>query len=153
MERLSHKLAALALIGSVALAPSTPAEAASLKMIAGTWEIAGTPDPGGCAPPPFTGFATISADGILTALDPMLGAGVGEAFRTGPKSFGTGFFTYLKPAPGVVLKVEVQGELELMDESAAAGRFRTLLTNPDSDTVVCVYEGDLAASRLEPSAY
>jgi hypothetical protein len=153
MNRLLHKLTALALIGTTAVATSAPAEASFVPKIAGTWEIAGTPDPGGCAPPPFIGLATIAVDGTLTTVDPQLGPGVGEAFRIGPKRYGTGFFTYLNPAPGVVLNVEVQGELEPIGDSQAAGRFRTILSDPGTGTVVCVYEGDLAASRLEPAAY
>lgn len=153
MNRLLHKLSALALIGTSALVPSGHAEASFVPKIAGTWEIAGTPDPGGCAPPPFIGLATVAVDGTLTTVDPQLGPGVGEAFRIGPNRYGTGFFTYLSPAPGVVLNVEVQGELEPVGDFEATGRFRTILSDPGTGDVICVYEGDLAATRLEPSAY
>ena len=153
MNRLLHKLTAVALMSTATLAAPAPAEAAFVPKIAGAWEIAGTPDPGGCAPPPFIGLASIAIDGTLITVDPNLGAGVGEAFRLGPKRFGTGFFSYLSPAPGVTLKLEVQGELELMNSSEAEGRFRTMISDPGTDEIVCVYEGDLAASRLDPAAY
>ncbi len=159
MKRLAHKLTALALLSSAALAPVASAEAAFVPKAAGTWEIVGTPDappPGetSCGPTaPFSNFASITLAGALTTVDPFLGTGVGEAFRTGRNSYGVGFFITASPAPGVVINVEVQGELELVNKDEGAGRFRTILTDPVSGFPFCEYEGALVALRLQPTSY
>lgn len=159
MKRLAHKLAALALLSTAALAPVASAEAAFVPKVAGTWEIIGTPDappPGetSCGPAnPFSNFASITLAGALTTVDPVLGTGVGEAFRNGRKTYGVGFFLTASPAPGVFINVEVQGALELVNKDEGAGRFRTILSDPVSGAPFCVYEGALVAFRLQPTAY
>lgn len=154
MQRLSHKLAAMALIVSVATLPSQPAEARFVSKIAGTWQLTGTPDPGGCGPSSsFSNIASITLAGTLTNVDPVLGAGVGEAFKNGPKMYGVGFYTYLSPAPGITLIVEVQGELELINKNEGLGQFRTIVSDPNGFIPDCVYEGALEATRLQPAAY
>lgn len=159
MKKLSHKLAVLALTGTATLAPMASAEAGFVPRVAGTWEVVGTPDalPEGAQPcgptTPFSGYASITLAGALTATDPVLGTGVGEAFRIGKKTYGTGFFIAANPAPGMFFNVEVQGTLELLNKDEGAGRFRTIFSDPVSGAPFCVYEGDLAAFRLEPMAY
>jgi hypothetical protein len=152
MKRLSHKVALLALAAAVAYAPLVTVQAANLPQVAGTWQILGIPDEGGCGPDdPFGGIASISLDGTVVTADPFLGPGFGEAYRVSGDRYAVGFF--ISPAPPVFFRTEVQSELELINQDQASGRFRTLFADPVSGEPFCVYEGDLTAQRLEPTGY
>lgn len=155
MNRVTQKLATLALVATVlAFASGTVNAGPAVHKIAGTWELVGTPDPGGCGPStPFTNVATIARSGQITNVDPLLGSGVGQAFKLGKKFYGAGFFGFINPAPGVTLRYEVQSTLKLINFGEAAGKFRSIITDPNGIFPECVYEGTIQGSRLFPMPY
>ncbi len=154
MKRLTQKLTSLFLVAALlSFAAGTASAAAFVPKIAGTWEITGTPDPGGCGPStPFTNVAVITLGGQVTNVDPALGAFVGQAYKLGKKTYAVGFFGYLSPAPGLNLRLEVQGTLKLVNPGEAAGKFRSIVTDPMGNPQ-CVYEGTIEGTRLVPMPY
>jgi hypothetical protein len=132
-------------IGSPAAHASNGAAA-----IAGTWEISGNPEPT-CGVGPFINLASISKDGVLINVDPVVGTGVGEVQRLGGKEFAVGFFGFLNSGMAI-LRYEVKGRLTLIDASQAAGTFTATITDP-LGAPICVYGGTLAATRLVPDLF
>ena len=132
MKRLTQKLSALLLIAAtLPFTVGTASAATAVPKVAGTWEITGTPYPDGCGPSSsFTNVANISLGGQITNVDPLLGAFVGQAQKLSATDYGIGFFGYLSPAPGLVLNLEVQATLQLVNPGKAAGKFRSIITDP-----------------------
>lgn len=134
---------------------TAPAHAGgNVRGLAGTWEITGTPDPTPCGPQaPFTNLTSISRDGAIINVDPAVGVGVGKAYRMGWKQFAVGFFGYMQPAPGLLLKYEVQGSAKLQNLGEFAGKFRTIVTDTAGILPDCVFEGDIVAFRQVAMPY
>ncbi len=155
MKRLTQKLTSLILVTAVLSFASGTANAGSfVPRIAGTWEIVGTPDPGGCGPQtPFTNVSTVTFGGQITNVDPVLGASVGQVYRLGKKTYAVGFFGFINAAPGVILNLEVQGTLKLINLGEAAGKFRSIVTDPNGIIPDCVYEGTIQGTRLVAMPY
>lgn len=155
MTRLPQKFAALVgalMMASLAIAGSQHAGAG--PHLAGVWEITGTPDPGGCGPAgSFENIVAIGTDGLLTNVDPDVGIGVGDVYRLTGDTFVVGFFGYLTPAPGVILRYEIQATAELLDPGTFAGQFRTIVKDTAGAIPDCVYEGTVAGERLVPMPY
>lgn len=118
--------------------------------IAGTWEISGNPEPT-CGVGPFVNLASISKDGVLVNVDPVVGTGVGEVHRLGGKEFGVGFFGFINDGI-TILRYEVKGRLTLIDAGQAAGTFTATISDPFG-TPLCAYDGTLAATRLVPDLF
>lgn len=154
MKRLTQEMTSLFLVAAVLAFTTGSASAASfMPKFAGTWEITGTPDPGGCGPStPFTNVATVALGGEVTNVDPVLGASVGQAYRLGKKAYAVGFFGFISPAPGVTLKLEVQATLKPLNPGEVAGKFRSIITDPNG-VPQCVYEGTIEGARLVPMPY
>lgn len=122
--------------------------------LAGVWEITGTPDPGGCGPSDtFENVVTISIDGSITNVDPVVGTGVGDAYRLNNNDYVIGFFGYMSPAPGVTLRYEIQGTAKLVNPGTFTARFRAIVTDIDGVIPDCVYEGSVVGERLVPMPY
>ena len=155
MKRVTQKLATLALVAIVLPFAFGTANAGSfVPKMAGTWEIVGTPDPGGCGPSmPFTNVTNVTRDGQIMNVDPVLGASVGQAYKLGKKTYGVGFFGFINPAPGLTLRLEVQSTLKLINLGEVAGKFRSIITDPNGIIPECVYEGTIEGSRLVPMPY
>ena len=155
MKRVTQKLATLALVAIVLPFAFGTANAGSfVPKMAGTWEIVGTPDPGGCGPSmPFTNVTNVTRDGQIMNVDPVLGASVGQAYKLGKKTYGVGFFGFINPAPGLTLRLEVQSTLKLINLGEVAGKFRSIITDPNGIIPECVYEGTIQGSRLVPMPY
>ncbi len=155
MKRVTQKLATLTLVAAVLPFAFGTANAGSfVPKIAGTWEIVGTPDPGGCGPSmPFTNVTTVTPGGQITNVDPFLGASVGQAYKLGNKAYAVGFFGFITPAPGVILKLEVQATLKLINLGEVAGKFRSIVTDPNGIFPECVYEGTIQGTRLVAMPY
>lgn len=117
----------------------------AMQTLAGTWEISGNPEPT-CGTGPFVNLASISADGTLTNVDPVIGTGVGEVHRLGGKEFGVGFFGFINSGMAI-LRYEVKGRLTLVNSGEASGTFTTTLYDP-LGAPICAYDGTLAATRL-----
>ncbi len=145
------KYAAISFLGLAAATASTNASAGFVGQINGTWELTGTPDPNTCNAPSFVNLATITIDGKITNIDPVLGAGVGEAYRLTRRTYAVGFFGFI-PSDQGVLRYEVQGTLKREDWSHVTGRFRTILFLPTGDAF-CEYEGSIEGFRLVPMPY
>ena len=150
-----RKTAFSLLLASATLVTTTPeAEAGFVPLVAGTWEISGTPAANNCGiNDPFTNVAVISFDGTIVNSDPIVGTAVGEVFRKGRLTYGVGFFGAFSPAPGVLVKYEVQGTLDANWDGTATGQFRTILTQVGSPFPPCVYEGTLTGHKLSPMSY
>lgn len=155
MKRLTQKLTCLLLSTAVlTLATGTASAGTAVPKIAGTWEIVGTPDAGGCGPStPFTNVTTVTRDGTIINVDPALGATVGQAYKLGEKMYAIGFFGFISPAPGITLRLEVQSTLTPVNSGVAAGRFRSIVTDPNGMIPDCVYEGTISGTRLVPMPY
>ena len=82
-----------------------------------------------------------------------MGTAVGEVFRIGRRTYGVGFFGFIAPAPGVVLKYEVQGTLEASWGGTASGRFRTIVSDTNGVIPSCTYEGVIEGQKLSPMPY
>lgn len=154
MKRLTQILISLFLAAAafavVPMASATP----PVPALAGTWEITGTPNPGGCGPSTaFTNVATVTRDGHVINVDPSLGTFVGEAYQLGDKTFAVGFFGFISPIPGVRLNLEVQGTLEIAGPGQVTGNFRSTVSDPNGIFPECVYEGTIAGTRLIPMPY
>lgn len=143
------------LLASATLFTTAPdAEAGFVPFVAGTWQISGTPAPNNCnVTDPFTNVAVISFDGTIVNSDPVVGTGVGEVFRIGRFKYGVGFFGAFSPAPGALVKYEVQGTLNANWDGTASGQFRTILTQVGSPFPPCVYEGTLTGYKLSPMQF
>jgi hypothetical protein len=157
MKKSARKLTCL-LISATTLTFAAGMASASpaVPKLAGTWEIVGTPDPGGCGPTsPFTGLTTITPDGSLTNVDPdpAVSTTVGQAYKLGKHMYAIGFFGYLNPAPGITLRIEVQSTLTDSSPGETAGRFRSIVTDPNGIIPECVYEGTISGTRLVPMPY
>ena len=154
MKRLPQKWIVTLLLSATAILGGAPASAGWVgPQLAGAWEITGTPDPGGCGPSDtFVNVVTISADGSITNVDPVVGTGVGSSYRLGNK-FVVGFFGFLSPAPGLTLRYEVQGTTTLVSPGTFSGRFRTIVTDPNGMIPDCIYEGAIGGTRLVPMPY
>ena len=158
MKRVSQKWIALVLVGIAVAAGSADAHAGGVgPKLAGVWETVGTPDPNTCLPPPstapFVNVSTIGLDGTVTNVDPDVGTGVGGAYRVRGKRYVLGFFGFLSPAPGVLLRYEVQGRLKLVNRGHFVGRFRTIFSDPNGIGPDCVFEGTIEGHRLVPMPY
>ena len=157
MKKPTRQLTSLLISATALMLAAGEASAApAVPKIAGTWEIVGTPDPGGCGPTsPFTGLTTITPDGYVTNVDPdpAVSATVGQAYKLGKKMYAIGFFGYLNPAPGITLHIEVQSTVTDSGPGEAAGRFRSIVTNPNGIFPECVYEGTITGTRLAPMPY
>ena len=142
-------------LASMAMFSAAPAARAGfVPLVAGSWQITGTPAPNSCGvTDPFTNFSVISFDGTMVNVDPVVGSSVGEVFRTGRLTYGVGFFGTFSPAPGVVVQYEVHGTLEANWDGTASGQFRTTLTTVGAPFPPCTYEGTIAAHKLSPMAY
>lgn len=122
--------------------------------VAGTWQITGTPAPNNCnVDNPFINFSVITRDGTMVNTDPDVGTAVGEAFRIGRSTYGVGFFGFIAPGPGILLKYEVQGTLRVRFDGTANGRFRTIVSDVAGVMPSCVYEGTIDAQKLSPLPY
>ena len=148
-------MAAVLLIGATLALASGPAAAGSfVPQLAGTWEITGTPDPGGCGPQdPFVNFTSITLGGTLINADPEVGTSVGEVYRIGRNRYAVGFFGFINAGPGLTLQYEVQGTLKRINPGEAAGKFRTTVIDPSGVIPDCTYEGTISAIRLVPMPY
>ncbi len=145
-------LLALAFVASLAASPANAAP--NVGALAGTWEITGTPQPTACGPAvPFTNLTSIGRNGEIVNVDPAVGIGVGEAYRTGPKVYAVGFFGFITPAPGIMLKYEVQANATLVNSGEFNGQFRTIVTDTAGVIPDCVFEGDIVAFRQVPMPY
>jgi hypothetical protein len=157
MNKPIRKLTCLLISATALTFVAAGASAApAVPKIAGTWEIVGTPDPGGCGPTStFTGLTTITPDGFVTNVDadPAVSTTVGQAYKLGNKLYAIGFFGYLNPAPGITLRIEVQSTVTDSSPGEAAGRFRSIVTDPNGIFPDCVYEGTIAGTRLVPMPY
>lgn len=155
MKRLPQKWAAMLLIMTTTMLGAGQASAGWVgPRIAGVWEIVGTPDGPSCGPTnPFTNLATITIDGTITNVDPVLGASVGEAYRLGGRKYALGFFGFIPLGPGAVLRYEVQGTGKLINTGEVAGRFRTTITDPAGVIPDCIYEGTITGTRLVAVPY
>lgn len=155
MNRLPQKIAAVLLIGITFALTSGPAAAASfVPKLAGTWEITGTPELGGCGPQePFTNISSISVGGTLTNSDPNIGTSLGEVHKTGRKRYTVGFFGFISLAPGMALVYEVQGTVKRINPGEFGGKFRTTVTDPMGAIPSCTYEGTIHGTRLVPMPY
>ena len=120
------------------------------KVISGTWEISGNPEPT-CGVGPFVNLASISRDGTMINVDPLVGTGVGEVHRLGGKKFGVGFFGFINDGV-VILRYEVKGRLTLINRGEATGTFTATISDP-SGAPICAYDGTLAATRLVPDLF
>ena len=120
------------------------------KVLAGTWEISGNPEPT-CGVGPFVNLASITGDGAMINVDPVIGTGVGEVHRLGGKKFGVGFFGFINNGT-VILRYEVKGRLTLINAGEANGTFTTTISDP-SGAPLCAYNGTLAATRLVPDLF
>lgn len=154
MKRLPQIGIVTLLLSAIAVFGGATASAGQIgPQVAGAWEITGTPDSSVCGPSdPFVNVVTISADGSIVNVDPLVGTGVGSGYRLG-NQFVVGFFGFISPAPGLTLRYEVQGTTELTSPNAFAGRFRTIVTDPNGVIPDCVYEGTISGSRLVPMPY
>ena len=122
--------------------------------VAGPWQINGTPAPNECGVDnPFVNFSVISRDGTMVNTDPAVGTSVGEVFRLSRLTYGVGFFGFIAPAPGVLLKYEVQGTLRVRFDGTANGRFRTIVSDVAGVGPSCIYEGTIDAQKLSPLPY
>jgi hypothetical protein len=111
--------------------------------LAGTWEVAGTPDPSSMVDP-FVNLARISRDGSIVNVDPTEGAAVGEWRRVGPRTYTVTFYGFF---PGN-LRFKVEGLVELSHGgNRFSGPFVTELSD-SSGNVVFSFGGEVDASRL-----
>ncbi len=145
------RYATITFFGLVAATASMNASAGWVGQLNGTWNLTGTPDPNVCDAPAFVNLATITVDGKIINVDPGLGAGVGEAYRLGRRTYAVGFFGFI-PSPQGLLRYEVQGTARLQDSSHFTGRFRTILFDP-ANNPFCEYEGSIEGFRLVPMPY
>ena len=120
------------------------------QALAGTWEISGNPEPT-CGVGPFVNLASISGDGTLINVDPVVGTGVGEVHRLGGKAFGVGFFGFINNGTAI-LRYEVKGKLMLINAGEATGTFTATISDPQG-APICAYDGTLAATRLVPDLF
>lgn len=155
MKIPTQKLTCLLLAAFVlTAAPGTAAAGPAVPRIAGTWEIVGTPDPGGCGPSEtFVNITTVTREGFVSNVDPVIGASVGQAYKLGKKRYAIGFFGFISPAPGLTLRLEVQSTLRQLNAGEATGRFRSIVTDPNGIIPECVYEGTISGNRLVPMPY
>jgi len=144
-------LATLVVLG--ALTALNPAEASNGNVgpLSGVWEIQGTPDANPCGVAPFLNVASITRDGIITNVDPLVGIAVGEAYRLKKRKFAAGFFGFINDN-GAILRYEVQGTLKLINAGQLAGKFRATLFDP-TNTPFCTYEGTISGARLVAVPY
>ena len=154
MTALRTTIFSLLLAPAISFATAPAAQAGFTPLIAGTWQITGTPAPNACGvDDPFTNVAAISFDGTIVNSDPVVGTALGEAFRIGRRTYGVGFFGAFSPAPGVLVQYEVQGTLEANWDGTASGQFRTILTQVGSPFPPCTYEGTIEGYKLSPMAF
>ncbi len=154
MTAIRKTVLSLVMASATFLSAAPDAEAGFVPLIAGTWQISGTPNANPCGiNDPFTNVAVISFDGTIVNSDPAVGTAVGEVFRTGRFKYGVGFFGAFSPAQGVLVKYEVQGTLNANWDGTATGQFRTILTQVGSPLPPCVYEGTISAQKLSPMSY
>ena len=139
------------LLGLAAAGFSAPAQASNVGRLAGAWEIQGTPDANPCGAVPFTNLATITRDGQIVNVDPVLGAAVGSSYRIAPRRFAVGFFGFINSPQGV-LRYEVQGTLKIVDPGEVKGDFRTFIVDA-ANNPVCSYEGEIVGYRQVPLPY
>ncbi len=152
MTRKMIRIAAVAVFGFLAAGASANASAGWVGPLSGTWEIHGTPDPANvCGVSEFTNLTSVTRDGKFVNVDPDVGTGVGEAYRTGRWRYAVGFFGFI-PAGDVTLRYEVQGSLRLLDRSHFIGQFRTTIYDPAWNPV-CEYEGTIEGFRQVPIPY
>ena len=130
---------------TIGLVNAEPVPAAPGSPLRGTWEIQGNPDPT-CNVPPFVNLSSISREGRIINVDPAVGTGVGESYRTGPNTFAAGFFGFLDDN-GTTLTYEVQGMLSLVDASHFTGSFTAFISDLGGN-VLCTYGGTLDGYRL-----
>ncbi len=150
MKATFLKLATVFLLSAAFLGNSAEA-AGNVGLLSGAWEVQGTPDHNNCGAIPFTNLVAVTRDGTITNVDPVLGAGIGEAYRIKRRTFAAGFFGFINDN-GVVLRYEVQGSLKLNNPGQFSGKFRTILYDP-SNTPFCEYEGTISGSRLVAVPY
>ena len=149
----------IALLAVILMSGFTGGEAFAsfVPKLAGAWQVVGTPDPDslvpkGCAPSdPFTNLVSIGRDGSVTNVDPFVGTGIGDAYRSGKKRYTIGFFGFINAGPGVVLSYEVQGTILQPNLGEVAGKFRTTITDPVG--MECTYEGTIVGTRLVAMPY
>lgn len=125
--------------------------------LAGAWQIVGTPDlssfnPAGCGPAePFNNLVSIGRDGSVTNVDPLVGTGIGDAYRSGWNRYTVGFFGFINAGPGGILTYEVQGTIKQPNLGEFAGKFRTTITDPAENE--CTYDGTIVGTRLVAMPY
>lgn len=154
MSAIRKTILSLVLASATLFTTAPAAQAGFVPLIAGTWQITGTPAANACnVNAPFTNVAVISLGGTLVNSDPVVGTAVGEAFRIGRSTYGVGFFGAFSPAPGLLIQYEVQGTLEANWDGTGTGQFRTTLTEVNGLLPPCTYEGTLAAHKLSPMSY
>ena len=148
---MQHITAKATLLVSICLAfmlAATPATAgANVNKIKGTWEVAGNPEPT-CGVGPFVNLVSIARGGTLVNVDPELGAGVGEVYRIGGKTFAAGFFGFINTGQAI-LRYEVSGKLKLVNDGYMTGTFTAVLLDPAGQPF-CSYDGTLEGTRLVP---
>ena len=128
-----------------------------VPMLTGAWQIVGTPDPSsfdpaGCGPTePFTNLVSIGWDGSVTNVDPVVGTGIGEVYRSGMRRYTVGFFGFINAGPGGILSYEVQGTIRQINLGEFKGKFRTTITDPADNE--CTYKGRIVGVRLVPMPF
>ena len=129
--------------------PSALPNTAPSSRLAGTWEIAGVPDPV-YGIPPFVNVSSIGFDGAVVNVDPEVGTGVGESLRTGPNTYTAGFFGYLDA--GGPATYEVSSTLTLTGPDTFSGLFRTEVFDLNG-LPLFDYKGTISGTRLSAQPY
>lgn len=105
----------------------------------GTWRVVGTPDDGGS----FVNYASINAQGAFVNVDPLVGGGVGEVFRSGPLQYTVVFYGFYDPNTSY----KVTGDVSLAGSDAFGGSFITELFDLDGNFLGS-YQGTVEATRV-----
>lgn len=150
MRTLISKVITVAMALTFIMASAEASGNHNVRKLAGTWELQGLPEPT-CGVQPFTNYTSITRDGKIINADPVVGTGVGEAYRLGHKNYAAGFFGFIDDN-GTLLTYEVQGTLTLLDSSHFTGIFRATVFDPFGNPA-CTYEGTIEGFRLVPMPY
>ncbi len=148
MRNTSFLPAALLALSLATIAAPAEAAPGNVGALNGVWEVQGTPDANNCNAVPFTNLVAITRDGTITNVDPDVGTGVGEAYRSGRRTFTVGFFGFINSS---VIRYEIQATAKLINYGELRGRFRTTLS--DTGTPFCTFEGTIRATRLIAMPY
>lgn len=114
----------------------------SAVQLAGTWKVEGFPDPG-VPVTPFVNISSVSADGIITNVDPSFGTGVGEVTKIPGNQFEIKFY-HLVP-DGTML--EVAATISDHDGDSYTAPFVTTFMDMNGN-VLFSFTGTVYATRL-----